>query len=306
MRELKIPAPVYALASAFLFAAGMPSAKVLVAHTDPTMLAGLLYLGSGSGLSLILILRRMGKQLPADRTVFDKADFGWLAGSTMIGGVLAPLSLMVAMSAAAASAVSLLLNFEIIFTAFIAWLIFKERLSVRVMIGLAAIFLGGVCLSGGGGITASWSLLPAVGAALFWSIDSNLAGQISHASPVQIARFKGLTAGTINLSLALFMGSRLPDWNVIAGAAITGVFCYGISQSMFIAAIRGLGAARAVAYIATEPFVAAILSIVLLKETVSYSLVMAGILMSAGVWLHLTEKHEHMQAVLETGVSAEP
>ena len=74
---------------------------------------------------------------------------------------------------------------------------------------------------------------------------------------------------------------------------------------MFLAAIRRLGVARAVAYIATEPCIAAILSIVFLKETVSYGRVMATILTSAGVWLHLTEKHEHMEVVLETGVGAE-
>jgi hypothetical protein len=44
--------PLLALASAFLFGASTPIAKLLVGITDPLLLAGLLYLGSGVGLML--------------------------------------------------------------------------------------------------------------------------------------------------------------------------------------------------------------------------------------------------------------
>ena len=42
--------PVLALSSAFLFGASTPIAKLLLGITDPLLLAGLLYLGSGAGL----------------------------------------------------------------------------------------------------------------------------------------------------------------------------------------------------------------------------------------------------------------
>lgn len=121
---------------------------------------------------------------------------------------------------------------------------------------------------------------------------------------MQIARFKGLVAGTFTFSLALVAGCHLPEFAIVAGAAITGVLCYGLSFALFIVAIRRLGAARAVAYFSTEPFIGAVLSIFLLRETLSLSLVVAGILMSFGVYLHMTEKHEHLETVLETEANA--
>src|SRR5215471_18186478 len=45
--------PVLALSSAFLFGASTPIAKLLLGITDPLLLAGLLYLGSGAGLAVV-------------------------------------------------------------------------------------------------------------------------------------------------------------------------------------------------------------------------------------------------------------
>jgi drug/metabolite transporter (DMT)-like permease len=60
-----------ALGAALLFGAGTPLAKLLLASTSPWLLAGLLYLGSGLGLTLVRLLRRSepgpftGRQLRA-------------------------------------------------------------------------------------------------------------------------------------------------------------------------------------------------------------------------------------------------
>jgi len=42
----------FALAAAVLFGASTPLSKVLLGKIDPILLAGLLYIGSGSGLAL--------------------------------------------------------------------------------------------------------------------------------------------------------------------------------------------------------------------------------------------------------------
>jgi drug/metabolite transporter (DMT)-like permease len=72
--------------------------------------------------------------------------------------------------------------------------------------------------------------------------------------------------------------------------------------------MRQIGAARAVAYVATEPFIAAILSVVFLHEVVSPQMITAGILMGAGVWLHLTEKHppKHIDGTIIASGLTEP
>ena len=51
--------PLLALASAALFGASMPVAKLLLGAIDPLMLAGLLYLGSGVGLGIIGLSARL-------------------------------------------------------------------------------------------------------------------------------------------------------------------------------------------------------------------------------------------------------
>lgn len=51
--------------------------------------------------------------------------------------------------------------------------------------------------------------------------------------------------------------------------------------------------ARTGAYFSTAPFLGAITAIIILGEPLTLRLLAAGTLMAAGVWLHLTEKHDH-------------
>jgi drug/metabolite transporter (DMT)-like permease len=294
---MKLPAPLFALSAATLFALGVPSSKLLLNHVSPTMLAGLLYFGSGIGLSCLLVALRKEDSETVSLANLPRRDLGFLVGSTTIGGIVAPLLLMTAMSLNKASTVSLLMNFEVVFVAIIARCAFKEHLGWRVSLGLLAILLGGVCLSWSAyseGLVASWSLLLGVAACFCWAVDSNLAGQISGYGPMQIARFKGLLSGIFNISLAILLGYKLPALGVAGGAALTGIFAYGLSLSLFIMAMRRLGAARAMGYFSTEPFMGALLCVVILKDPLNLNLLVAAVLMSIGVWLHLTEKNDHL------------
>src|SRR4029453_4296671 len=79
------------LASAALFGAGTPFARALVGGVDPLWLAGLLYAGSGLGLSLLLLLRHAGIAGARRRvTGIARHDLPWLAFSIVAGGVAAP------------------------------------------------------------------------------------------------------------------------------------------------------------------------------------------------------------------------
>jgi len=71
----------------------------------------------------------------------------WLAGAVLFGGVLAPLALMAALVRTPASASSLLLNLEGVFTALIAWVVFADNVDRRIAIGMLAIIAGGAALS---------------------------------------------------------------------------------------------------------------------------------------------------------------
>jgi drug/metabolite transporter (DMT)-like permease len=102
---------LFALLSAALFGASTPLAKFLLGSISPWMMAGLLYLGAGIGLSLMhLSRRRFG--LPALEAPLRRSDLPWLAVVIAVGGVLGPLLLMFGLSRTAASGASLLLNLE--------------------------------------------------------------------------------------------------------------------------------------------------------------------------------------------------
>ena len=136
---------LYALGSAALFGASTPLAKLLVGEMAPLVLAGLLYLGSGIGLLAWFLLRKT-----KERTArLAKTDLPWLAGAIAAGGVVAPALLMYGLTRTDASTSSLLLNLEAVFTAAIAWVVFRENVDRRVFLGMLAIVAGGVVLCPG-------------------------------------------------------------------------------------------------------------------------------------------------------------
>ena len=280
---------VAALVAALLFGAGTPFAKLLLAHTSPWLLAAMLYLGSGIGL---WAWRRL-RGAPAVRP--SRSEWGWLAAATLCGGVAGPVLLMSGLAGLPATSASLLLNAEGVFTALLAWFVFKENFDRRIALGMLAIVAGALVLSWPGDVplAAGWPALAVLGACLAWAIDNNLTRKVSLTDASFIAMLKGLAAGATNLALALWLGASTPSAGTVLAAALLGFLSYGASLVLFVIALRHLGTARTGAYFSVAPFFGALLAVVLLGETVTPPLLMAGALMALGVWLHLTEQHAH-------------
>ena len=283
----------YALLGAALFGASTPIAKLLVGEVGPVMLAGLLYAGSGLGLGLWLALRRWVRP-SIERSKLAGADYKWLAGAVISGGVVGPVLLMFALAAASASAVSLLLNLEGVFTALLAWFVFRENFDRRLVLGMCLIVCGGALLSWpSGGLSTSLPALAVAGACLCWGLDNNLTRKISAGDSVQIAAIKGLAAGGVNLCVSAALGAARPGLESILAAAAVGLLGYGVSLALFVVALRHLGTARTGAYFATGPFIGAAASFALLGEAPDGLFWVASVLMAAGVALHLAERHRH-------------
>jgi drug/metabolite transporter (DMT)-like permease len=279
-----------ALLSAALFGAGTPFAKRLVGEVPPVLLAGLLYAGSGAGLGLFRLLRR------GERSSLSRREMPWLAGAILFGGVLAPVLLMIGLRSTPAAAASLLLNLEGVFTALLAWFVFHENFDRRIAFGMALIVAGGIVLSGqpGKSFGISAGALAVIAACLCWAIDNNLTQKVSIGDPVTIAATKGSVAGLINVAIAVATGAaERPPASAIGAALVVGLVGYGVSLALFVLALRHLGTARTGAYFSIAPFVGAAVSVLLLREPIAPALVVAGMLMLAGVWLHLSERHHH-------------
>jgi hypothetical protein len=104
---------------------------------------------------------------------------------------------------------------------------------------------------------------------------------------------KGVVAGSVNLIIALLLGAHLPTFGATGAALLVGFCGVGLSLVLFVLALRHLGAARTGAYFSVAPFLGAIIAIFLFGEPLTSQLIVAGLLMAFGVWLHLTERHAH-------------
>jgi drug/metabolite transporter (DMT)-like permease len=279
-----------ALASAALFGLGAPLAKILLGDISPWLLAGLLYLGSGLGLAIVRPLRTR------DEARLQRRDLPWLGAAILAGGVIGPVLLMFGLAQGAAGATALLLNLESVLTLALAWIVFRENVDSRLLVGAAAIVAGAVILSwprdGAAGASLHSALLVA-GACFAWAIDNNLTRKVSGADPAMIAMLKGLIAGAVNTAIALGSGAAFPPLGAVALAALLGFFSYGVSLTLFVLALRHLGTARTGAYYATAPFIGAAVAILLLHEPMTLPFAAAGLLMALGLYLHLTERHAH-------------
>ncbi|MEX8517781.1 MAG: DMT family transporter [Leptothrix sp. (in: b-proteobacteria)] len=277
-----------ALGAALLFGAGTPLAKLLLVDVSPWLLAGLLYLGSGVGLTVYRWLSRR----PA--ATLSRGEAGWFLGAVMAGGVVGPVLLMLGLMRLPASGASLLLNAEAVFTALLAWFAFGEHVDRRIALGMSAIVAGAAVLgwSGEARFGAFWPTLAVLGACLAWAIDNNLMRKVALADATWLAAAKGLVAGPVNLGLAIWLGATLPAGWQISAAMLVGLLAYGVSLALFVLGLRHLGAARTGAYFSVAPFFGALLALAL-GEPFSWPLLLAGALMALGVWLHLTEQHAH-------------
>jgi len=224
------------------------------------------------------------------------SEWPWLLGAIAFGGILGPVALMFGLTRTSGATASLMLNLESVLTALIAWLVFRENADRRIVLGMIAIVLGGVALSWpqGGADSHDWTGPLAVAVAcLCWGIDNNLTRKVSASDALFIAGAKGLIAGVVNCSLALYLGAQIPGLAQLAPILLVGFLGYGISLVLFVLALRGLGSARTGAYFSTAPFLGAALALLVLGESVNGAFWIAAALMAAGVWLHLTERHAH-------------
>ncbi len=286
-----------AVVAALLFGTSVPLAKLLAGEISPVLLAGLLYLGSGTALLGFRALRRLlfNREIRREAGI-TLADLPTLAAAITSGGIIAPVLFVTGLRSASGASASLLLNFENVFTALLAWFVFKENFDRRIALGMVAIVVAGALLAWpasdarGGGF---WGMLAVVAACLAWAVDNNLTRKISARDPVQIAAAKGLVAGTVNIGIGLFFSETHLHPGGIAGALAVGAAGYGLSLMLYVLALRRIGAARTGAYFALAPFVGAAAAIAVLGEYPGSLFWPAASLMAFGVWLHLHENHEH-------------
>lgn len=277
------------LGAAVTFGVSAPLAKLLLDHAEPVMLAGLLYVGAFAALALT------GRRDPAEAPL-RRADAPQVALLVVSGGVIAPVLLLLGLQRVSGTSGSLLLNLEGPFTIAIGIVVFREHLSRSALRGAALIFGGALVLGLGSGATrADWvGILLVGGGCVCWALDNNLTQSLTLRDPRTIVLLKTGAAGACNLGLALAIGERFPTVAYIAAALALGSVSYGISILLDAHALRILGAAREAAVFAVAPFVGALVSPLVLPESIGIGELVAGALMASGLVFLLRERHDHL------------
>ncbi len=278
-----ITAVGYALAAAFFYALNVPCSKLLLTDVAPTFMAAFLYLGAGAGVG-VLYLFHWKKEAKTER--LERQELPYTIGMVALD-VVAPILLMVGVDIGSSANASLLGNFEIVATTVIALFLFGEKVSGRLWAAIGCITLASMMLTmdAGQGLRFSLGSLFVLGATACWGLENNCTRRISGKSTYQIVTIKGLFSGAGALCVALLAGEKFPAASLILWVMLLGFVAYGLSIFTYVRAQRSLGAARTSAYYAVAPFVGALLSFVLLRETLSVGYIAALLVMMVGTAL---------------------
>ena len=289
--KMKLKAVFYAILAALLYAINMPFSKLLLNNIPSTMLAGFLYLGAGIGIGIMFLFRRKSF---CREEMLTKQDLPYTIGMIVLD-ILAPVLLMYGLEHTTSATASLLNNFEIVATALIALLVFKEFVSKRLWLAIACVTLSSIILSveDFSSLKLSWGSVFVLLAAICWGFENNLTRSISSKNTYEIVMLKGIFSGLGSLVIALILGEKVSSLLYIVFALILGFFAYGLSIFFYIRAQKELGAAKTSAYYAIAPFVGAFLSFIFLKETLTVRYVIALIIMIVGSLLTTSDTLKH-------------
>ena len=290
MKNTKSTGIFLAILAAALYALNSPFSKLLLDFMPSTLMAGFLYIGAGLGMGVIALIRRLNKTEQTEEKI-TKADFPYTLAMILLD-IAAPIFLLLGLSYTTAANASLLNNFEIVATAMIALMIFKEKISPRLWFGITFVTLSCILLS----IEDISSFKFSIGslfillACVCWGIENNCTRKLSSKDPLEIVLLKGIFSGLGSVIIGLCIGERVTViWSVFAVLGV-GFVAYGLSIFFYVYAQRILGAARTSAYYAVAPFIGTLLSLMIFREMPLYTYFIALGLMLIGAWLCSSDK----------------
>lgn len=283
---------VCAVLAAACYGISAPVSKLLLNEMPPTFMAAMLYLGAGLGMVIINIVK--SKEKRQKEAALSKKDFPYTIAMILLD-IAAPIFLMIGLATTTSATASLLNNFEIVATAVIALLFFKETVGKRMWIAISCITLASILLSVGdfSRLSFSFGSVFVLLACMCWGLENNCTRMLSLKDPLQIVMIKGICSGTGALLISLILNEYTINLIYIGVSLVLGFVAYGLSIYLYILAQRELGAVRTSAYYAVSPFIGVILSFIVFKEMPAISFIAALIIMVFGTYFTIHEKHDH-------------
>ena len=281
---VKKKAIFYAILAAALYALNAPISKLLLIRIPSTMMAGLLYLGAGSGMFLMEKISKNKQEQP-----LTKKELPFTVAMVVLD-IAAPIFLMIGLTKCSAANASLLNNFEIVATSLIALFIFREVISKRLWFAIILVTLSSILLSFEDMSSLEFSLgsLFVLLACVCWGFENNCTRMLSSKNPAQIVIIKGFGSGFGALVLSFIIGEYYFHIGYILLALLLGFVAYGLSIYFYIYAQRDLGAAKTSTYYAISPFIGAALSLIIFREQPSMIFLVALVIMAVGTYFAST------------------
>lgn len=279
-----------AILAAALYAINAPFSKLLLNYMPPTLMAGLLYIGAGIGMLLLALVRKVRQKQSAERKL-TRAELPYTIAMILLD-ITAPICLMMGLKATTAANAALLNNFEIVATALVALVVFREAISPRLWLGIlfVTVSCGVLSFDDRSSLHFSTGSLFVLLAAVCWGFENNCTRKIASKDPLQIVLLKGIFSGAGSIIIGLWMGERITVLWSVAAVLVLGFVAYGLSIYFYVYGQRLLGAARTSAYYAVSPFIAAGFSLLLFREIPSGQYFLALALMIVGAWLAAQDK----------------
>ena len=281
-----------ALLAAALFGVSMPLVQQFGAGLGAFSTAALRYAGAAA----VGVLSRQ----PIGREArLQRGDLPRLLAMAGIGAVVGPVALAWGLQHTSGTSASLMLTLEALFTAVLAWRLYRETLDGRVWTAMALLLAGGMVLvldQGRAGGAQLWGLLAVLLATAAWGVDNTLSRALAERDPGQVVMAKALLGASATLLLAVILGEPLPSAIAALALFAIGATGYGLSLRFYLLAQRAFGAARTGSVFAFAPFIGAAFAVALGDRSASGLMALGSALMLAGVVLHLAESHGHAHA----------
>jgi drug/metabolite transporter (DMT)-like permease len=217
---------------------------------------------------------------------------GWL----LAGAVLGPSLYFIGLRLTSGTEGVLLINTEAVFTAILAFVLFKEKFNKGIFWASLLILAGAIWMSWSGNSLFSnnglGNLLIAIGY-IGWATENNLGRYLGEDIPsVTLVCVKALVAGVVMGILSLAFGETLAvPWKVVPGIFASGAVSLGFSLALFYSAMQHIGAGRTGLISSTAALWGVLGAIFLLGEALTSRVLIGGLIMLVGVAIFAKESN---------------
>lgn len=278
-----------ALLAALLFGVSTPLVQRFGVGVGAFTTAALLYAGAAAVGALLR--RRIEREARVQRS-----DLPRLLAMAAFGAVVGPVALVWGLQRTSGTSASLMLTLEALFTAVLAWRLYRETMDGRVWTAMLLLWAGGAVLvldQGRGAGAQLWGLLAVLLATAAWGVDNTLSRALAERDPGQVVMLKAAFGACATALLAAAFGEPFPGALAALALLAIGATGYGLSLRFYLLAQRAFGAARTGSVFAFAPFIGAAFAVLLGDRSAGWMMALGSLLMLAGVLLHLAESHGH-------------